>query len=314
MIRNLASGLVFLLAGMASAEAAPTLRSEVLVQSPVVTAGDMFEEAGIHAEQPMFRAPAPGTSGLVTVDAVRQAAARIGLTEFAVDGVLRVRVTRDSTTVGEAMLTDLMIADLAARGIIGAGVTAVASFDQQPLSFAAEAVPDPVHLATLRYLPGSGTFTARFILAGIDEPVDVSGRIELMVEAPHLVASKRAGEVIEPADIEMRPVPLRYAESGGYAAPGDLIGKALVRQTRAGVPLKPSDVTAPHVVSRNETVTILFRDGPLVLTAKGQALEAAAAGQPVQVLNLMSKKVLSAVVIGDGTVEITPARTNVAGL
>ena len=183
-----------------------------------------------------------------------------------------------------------------------------------PLTAAAEAVADPVRLGTLRYLPATGAFAARFVIAGIDQPVDVTGRIDLMVEAPQLVAGKRAGEMIGPADIEMKPVPLRSAEAGGDAEPAQLVGKALVRQTRAGVPLRPSDVAEPDLVARNAPVTIVFRNGPLTLTVKGQALGGASRGQPVQVLNLMSRKVLTAVVTGAGTVEVSPAATSVAGL
>ena len=43
--------------------AAPVLRADITVSAPVVTVGDMFEDAGVLAEQPLFRSPLPGTTG-----------------------------------------------------------------------------------------------------------------------------------------------------------------------------------------------------------------------------------------------------------
>ncbi len=316
MIRKLFSALILAALPITVAEAAPVLRAEVTVRAPVVTVADMFDDAGSLAEQPLFRAPEPGTSGIVSVEAVRQAAALIGLTQFSSDGVLRVRVARAAALIDEAALTALIVGDLKARGIVTPIISAQTTFDQHPLNFNAEAVEQPVALAGLRYMPGSGVFVARFLLAGRDAPLDLSGRIELMVEAPHLVTTLRAGAVLTEADVQMKLVPLRYAESAGYAEPDQIIGKALVRQSRAGTVLKSSDVTEPQVVNRNEPVTIFFRSGALTLSAKGQALSGAAKGDMVQVLNLVSRKVLTAVAVSTGAVEIvtTPKDVNVAGL
>ena len=241
------------------------------------------------------------------------------MAQFSSDGVLRVRVTRSSAVVDEPALTALIVDDLNTRGIIAEGVTAATTFDQTALTFNAEAVAQPVQLANLRYMPGSGAFVARFLIAGRDAPVDLSGHIELMVEAPHLVTSLKAGAVITQADVEMKLVPLRFAESAGYAEPEQVIGKALLRQSRAGTMLKASDVTEPQLVSRNEPVTIFYRSGAMTLSVKGQSLGGAAQGDYVQVLNLMSHKVLTAVAVSPGAVELPapaaiPSDVVVAGL
>jgi flagella basal body P-ring formation protein FlgA len=313
MTIRLLRGLVLLLALTGPAMAAPVLRSEVKVTAALVTAGDMFDDASDLAEVPLFRAPAPGTSGIVSLEAVRQAAGLIGLNKFDATSVVRVRVTRDAVIVDAEMLTRLITTDLARRGIVNHGVTAATAFDQANLAFNAEVVPDPVSLATLRYMPGTGAFAARFMLAGQDAPVDLSGRIELMIEAPHLIASLRAGSVLQESDIEMKQVPLKFAETGGAAELADVVGKALVRQSRAGMMLRPSDVTEPELISRNEMITIYYRNGPLTLTVKGQALDGAGQGEAVQVLNLMSRKVLTAIAVSPGAVEISNNAQTVAG-
>lgn len=296
-----------------SAVAAPSLRADITVTSEIVTVGDMFDDAGALAELALFRAPQPGTTGMVSLEAVRRAGALVGLTEFENVGIARVRVARAASVVDATALENLIAQNLATRGIVQSDVTPSIVLNNPAISFNAEAIADPVKLIDLRYIPSTGTFTARFQLAGTDLPVNVDGRIELMVEVPHLVAQRAAGTILTPSDIEMKPVPLRTAEGGGFASIDQLVGKALQRQGRGGLMLKPGDVIEPLVVSRNQMVTVYFRSGPMTLTVKGQSLGNASAGQMVQVLNLSSKKILSGTALPNGGVDMT-STLNVAGL
>src|SRR5215217_9715356 len=95
------------------AYAAPMLRGDIVVNATVVTVGDMFEDAGLSAEDALFRAPKPGTSGNVSLVDIQAAAARIGLEAFDARGLDAVRVRRAATVVDETMLADLIAADLA---------------------------------------------------------------------------------------------------------------------------------------------------------------------------------------------------------
>ena len=77
--------------------------------------------------------------------------------------------------------------------------------------------------------------------------------------------------------------------------------------------LKVSDVAEPTVVTRNALVTVVLRVGAMSLSVKGQALTNAAAGDPVDVLNTVTKKILHGIANTDGTVSILNA-TAVASL
>jgi len=299
-----------------TALAAPVLKAEVSVNRPVITVGDMFEDAGLLAERALFRAPAPGTTGIVSLAAVRAAALKAGLTDYTQDGLLNVRVERRATVVDTATLTGLISGDLAARGLLPQGAELHARFDDPALSFNAEAVATPVTLVALRYQPGAAGFAARFQVAGMELPVDVSGSLDLLVEVPHLAASLKAGAVLTPADIEMKRVPLDFADQSGVESFDDLVGKQLRRNSRAGVMLKAADVTEPLAVRRNTEVTVLLRTGPMTLTVIGRSLGDAVTGQPVQVMNSVTRKILNGVATANGAVEITTAATKlqVAGL
>jgi flagella basal body P-ring formation protein FlgA len=174
-------------------------------------------------------------------------------------------------------------------------------------------VDTPVSLVSLRYTPGNGGFAARFMIAGIDQPVDLTGAVDLMTSVPRLSTALPAGAILGAADFETASVPLAVADASGYADVDQLVGRELIRAARAGLMLRAADVRAPATVKRNSVVTVLLRSGPMTLTVKGTALGTAAAGEPVDVLNTVSRKVLHGVARADGTVEIPTALT-VAGL
>ena len=302
-----------LLTPTTAALATPALKGDITVTAAIVTVGDMFDNAGALSETALFRAPAPGTTGIVPLADVTNAAKLVGLTGFDNVGYTRVRVAREASLVDATVLSGLIADDLRRRGVLLPDMTIDARFDIANLNINAEAVETPAVLTELRYLPQSARFSARFTIAGIDQPLDVSGTIDLLVPAPRLVNSLAAGAVLTAADFETAMVPEASAIAGGYAELDDLIGKQLQRQSRAGMMLKLSDVAEPVVVARNDLVMVLLRSGAMTLSVKGQALGNAAAGEPVDVLNTLTKKILHGIARPDGSVEIVISYT-VAGL
>ncbi len=314
MIKRPLLATLALALSVSCAFAAPLLRADVVVSDAIVTVGDMFDDAGPLAELPLFRAPQPGTTGNVDLAAIRQATSRIGLSDFSLNGVSSVRVSRASVQVDQDMLAALIAQDLRARGILSGGMDAQVNFTSTIEPVAAASVQVPAHLQVLRYLPGNGTFSASFTIAGVDRRIDVSGTIALTVDAPHLAAALPAGTVLREDHIVMRPVPVWQADAQGIPSVDQLIGMALNRQSRDGMLLRANDVGVPLAVSKNELVTIYFRQGPMTLTVKGQAVTGAAKGAPLQVLNLVSRRVISAVAVAPGVVEISAAPVTTAGL
>ena len=286
------------------AQANPLLRSNIVVTTPVVTVGDMFEGADIYAEQPLFRSPAPGTSGRVSLDAIRVATAKIGLTDYRSPEAGAVTVARFGQQVDAPLLADLIEQSLRQRGLLRDGVDAEIGFSGQLPMMTADTNADPATLLNLNYLSGSGQFAARFRISGQANPVELTGYAQLVVSVPHLVDSLPANAIIGPNDVEMRSVAVRTADTGSFSALDQVIGMQLKRPARAGKMLQPGDIEEPSIVHRNEPVTIIYRSGPLTLTVRGQALSDAAEGETLQVLNFMSSKVLSALATAPGTVTL----------
>jgi len=314
MIRlGLSACLTLLLCSVSAA--VPLLRADISVSGPIVTAGDLFEHAGAFASTPVFRAPAPGTAGLVPLADVTAATRAAGLTAFDSAGLAEIRVARFGALIDDLLLADLVRAEIAARSLAGAATIVRPVFDRPGLSLQAEAALLPAQLENFSFAAETGRFTARFRIAGRVDVLESRGRVDLLAEAPHLAVPLAAGTIIAATDIEMRAVPLRLADAAGALDPAQIVGKQLRRSSRAGMLLRPADVTEPLVITRNQTVTVYLRRGALTLSVKGKAVTSAAAGQPVQVLNSLTRKILYGIARPDGAVELDPVpQLAIAGL
>ena len=294
--------------------ALPILKSDVTVTSRIVTVGDMFENAGNLSETALFRSPAPGTTGMVSLQSISSAASRIGILEFDNPGLLNVSVTRSGTLVDEGTFEELITQNLQETGVLRQGMNVSIFLNSAFTPIYVEDSPKPAVLSNFRYIAGDNRFSARFTLAGQNRSVDVSGRLDFTVLAPHLSRSMPLGSILKPKDIEMRAVPMQLSNGAGIPMPEQIIGKQLQRNMLGGAMIRNSDVAEPSLISRNEIVTLFLKSGPMTLTVKGRALDDAAKGETVSVLNLLSNTVVQGVALSPGTVEISTNSTLVASL
>ena len=63
-----------------------------------------------------------------------------------------------------------------------------------------------------------------------------------------------------------------------------------------GRPILESQLGAPALVERNAVVRMTYADGPLRIVTEGRALDRAAAGEPVRVMNLASRQTVTGTV------------------
>lgn len=81
-----------------------------------------------------------------------------------------------------------------------------------------------------------------------------------------------------------------------------LLGLEAARNIYRGQPIDEDDLRAPTVVARNEIVKMEFASGPLFITTEGRALDQGAMGERIRVMNLISKRVVSATIVSSNTV------------
>lgn len=96
-----------------------------------------------------------------------------------------------------------------------------------------------------------------------------------------------------------------------YVAPEDDPAQAdamIGQQTRitvyAGRAINPAHLQAPRLVSRNQMVSLIFSAGALRIETEGRALAEGAAGDTIPVMNLSSRRTVSAQVQPNGSLRI----------
>ena len=127
---------------------------------------------------------------------------------------------------------------------------------------------------------------------------DASASVRIVVPARDILR----GEVIGESD-------LTYAQVNAAALPSTtvtkfelLTGMQTRRTLRAGENVRPDDVRRPVVVTKGQTVTMLFSAPGVELAAMGRAMSEGGVGDTVTVQNPVSFRMVTATVTGPGAV------------
>jgi flagella basal body P-ring formation protein FlgA len=159
----------------------------------------------------------------------------------------------------------------------------------------------------IRFDPASQRFAAQLIVPANGPTVIsrlVAGNVYETIQLPVLARPIAPGDVIQGSDLDWLPVRLDRISANAATDPKQLVGMTARRPLRAGQMLRLSDITMAAAIHRGSVVTLLVETENMTLTAQGRALEDAAIGQPVRVVNTMSNKQLTGVVKDATTVSI----------
>jgi flagella basal body P-ring formation protein FlgA len=114
------------------------------------------------------------------------------------------------------------------------------------------------------------------------------------------VRAIRSQTVLQPEDLEVA----EDAVPGGLASLEEAVGKEAKMALYPGRPILASQIGAPALVERNAVVRMSYASGGLHIITEGRALDRAAAGELVRVMNLASKQTVTGTVAEDGSVEV----------
>ena len=115
-----------------------------------------------------------------------------------------------------------------------------------------------------------------------------------------VVRALRSQSVIEADDL----APMAGVTPGGIDAIEAAVGMEAKVALYPGRPILASQIGAPAMVERNAVVKLSYLKGPLSIVTEGRALDRAAAGEPVRVMNLQSRQTVTGTVTPDGSVEV----------
>jgi len=292
----------------ASAASAPRLKELVAVSAEIVRIGDLVENAGAAADVPVFRAPDLGQTGAVAVSRVAEALRPYDVTGIDTAGLSEVVVTRLSRAI-----TGKEIAERIARAVAGQfgygdmkNLAVILDRDIRVLHVEASATAD-LQVTRMHVEPRTGRFDISFELPGSAAARRMSlrftGSVTDTLEAATLVRTVRPGEIIKASDVVVERKPRNEVGSDGLGVE-QAVGLAAKNALRAGQVLHANDLAKPQVVQRNEAVVMTYEVPGIMLTVRGKALEAGAAGDVVGVLNIQSNRTVQATITGPGRVAI----------
>lgn len=303
----LASLLCGIALPVAAEPARPVLRLDVTVAGEVVRLGDLFENAGRHADVAVFRSPDPGHTGQVPAWRIVEVARRAGLEPDSADRNREVTVTRDARIVPLAEMEEKIAASLAGTLGLSDSSRIQVVFDRgtRPITVERE-TGGGVDILRLEHDPRSGRFDAVLGIRGSGRSertggFRVLGTANELVEFAVPARTIGRGEVVRASDlvIDRKPrsaMPMMTADT--VVSLAQAVGLAARRPLSPERPFRTIDLMKPELVERNASVLIVVELPGLSLTMRGKALEAGAEGDVIQVENISSRKKLQAVVTG----------------
>jgi flagella basal body P-ring formation protein FlgA len=314
MIRALlAAALLGTLASPAMAQSAsdgpaiPALRAAVTVTGDVVRIGDLVENAGSTAQIAIFRAPDLGTTGTLPVSQLMQALRVHHVIGVDTRELREVSVTRASRTLGTKAVEAQISRALERRNGLGDAANIAITFDQGSLrdlqldaAYRGEMRPTIV-----RFDPRNGRFDATFEIVNdvTAEPTRLRfiGTAVETVETAVVTRNVERNEVLRASDVVTERKPKAEVGSDG-ATRERAVGMQVRKSMRAGQAVKAADLGKPDLVSRDQSVTVIYEAPGIYLTGRGKALDSGTEGDVVSIINLQSKRTVQGIVIGPGQV------------
>lgn len=291
-----------LIAGSASAA---SLRSTIIVESDVVRLGDIFEDAGPHADRAVLNAPAPGRRVTLDINWLAEAARVYKVAWRPMSRFDRAVVERAGKVIAAADVLGRLRPELMAEGMPKNAHVELVNRNME-INIALD-TPATVDVRNISYEAATGRFNALLVIGGDHgsaQRIMVHGRTYPAIPVPVLRRAMSPGEVIRKDDIETIYRREDQVSRDVVTDPMRLVGTTPRSRLRVGEPLRESDTRMPVLVTRSSNVIIKLAHGPMTLTAQGKAEEEGARGEVIRVRNLQSNKMIEATVIGPDTVAV----------
>ena len=113
------------------------------------------------------------------------------------------------------------------------------------------------------------------------------------------------GQVISPENLEKKKFYIKAEAASRYVLnPSQITGKVAKRVLLPGKAIALSYLGEPKVVTKGQATKLVFQSGALIITAIGVPLEDGSVGDWIRVRNTDSGRLVSGVVLKDGSVQV----------
>ena len=282
-----------------------TLRDRIMVDDDVVRLGDLFQESLSDGDVAVAQSPKAGQT--LTLDArFLQQVARAYRLSWKPAKYQKVTIGRMSQRVTAPMVRDAIAVAVQER--MGSSNDLDIALDGGDLELDLPTdVENSVSVSAINFDPHSNRFAAILVAPADGPPViqrNVFGTVHEMAQIPVPKRLISAGDIIAADDLEWQPVHLTRLSGNSLTDAEQLIGRMAKRPLKAGQILRQSDVAVSPVIRKNDLIRLVVKTGQMTLSVQGKALQDAALGQTVRVVNVNSNRQLTGKVIDAGTVAI----------
>lgn len=220
----------------------------------------------------------------------------------------RITLRRKAAAVNTALIEDLYRAyirdhapwnpsEMDIRDIVISGLAAV---PEGEVTYQIEAPPESSFLGVV-------PLTIHCFVEGRKvRSLRVAGKVTVRRVVLHATQNLRRDTVLDSEHLEFREIILTDAAKTYATRMEDLVGKRLTRPVNARQPIETTFVDKPLCITSGKPVTILYQEGSLKLTARGESKESGAEGDWIRVVNVASQKTLKARVVDETTVALNP--------
>lgn len=283
-----------------------TLRARVMVDGDVVRLGDLFEQPLSDGDVAVAQAPKAGQTLSLDARFLQHVARAYRLDWKPSSKYQKIVIGRMSQRVTAPMVRDAVAVAVQERIGSSSDLDIVLDGGDLELDLPTD-VENSVAVSAINFDPNSNRFAAILVAPADGPPViqrNVFGTAYEMAQIPVPKRLISAGETISAGDLEWQAVHLTRLSANSLTDAEQLIGRTAKRPLKAGQLLRQSDVAVSPVIRKNDLIHLVVKTGQMTLTVQGKALQDAALGQTIRVINVNSNRQLSGTVVDAGTVAI----------
>lgn len=284
---------------------AASLKPVSIINADVVRVGDLFDGVSRNADYVIGAAPQPGRDMTLNARTLYRIASALDIAWRPSSSSDQIIVRREATVVPYAVIEETLKSALNNKGVFGRFT--VSLNNGEPHFVLPSTLPPTVEVSSFRYDNQKNYLQATLVAPSAENPfrkMTVTGMVEKIAVVPVLRNTLQNGDIIGRNDIELIEVPEKQLQHNAVLNADDLIGLTPRRIAYGGKFVLANMLERPELVSRGEKVHITFREGPLVLSAKGTALQGGAKDDLIRVKNIASSRMIDALVTGDGQVVV----------
>lgn len=306
LVACLTFGMIFLFAGARVALAA-SLRPVSVINDNVLRVGDIFE--GLSEEKAntvLGPAPQPGKEMVLNASTLMKISSALNLPWRPASTADQITIRREATIIGSDIVETLVKEKLFESGLSD-HYRLNMSGGFSDIILPAD-LPQQAEISRFNFNPEKDRFEAVIAAPSASNPVremTVTGYVERMISIPVLSGSLKNGDVISSADIDYIDVLQRDVQRDYVINAETMIGMTPRRMVMAGKPVRDLELENPQIINRGSSITLIYKDGAMTLSARGKSMQNGAKGDLIRVVNMSSNRTMEGIVTAENEVTVS---------